>query len=255
MLGLAHLVLVVTSGFGRIITWRGIRYRLQGPHHTEILSRPRGPEIPEAQEASVRNRFVSRVEERVYQHRARWTLRHLAPFVRPGDRVLDVGAGDCRLDELLQRRLDCEVIPVDVADYNRTSLPLTLFDGQRLPFADDSFDVVLLVFVLHHAADAAAVLAEARRVARRVVVFEDVNRTRWDRWMFRGFHRWLEWSQNIPRPYREWSPDRWSELAAASGLREQWHGLVGRQLSFLAPRHMVFVWDKAGAARTVRAIA
>ena len=86
------------------------------------------------------------------------------PFIKPSDRILDVGAGDCRLDVLLQKKVGCEVVPVDVEDFNETQLALTIFDGKRLPFPDDSFDAVLLIFVLHHAEDAQAVLAEARRV-------------------------------------------------------------------------------------------
>jgi ubiquinone/menaquinone biosynthesis C-methylase UbiE len=198
----------------------------------------------------VLKRYWDRMETRVYQHRARWAARRLHPLLQPNDRILDIGAGDCRLDELLMKEQKCEVDSVDVDDYNKTSRKLPLFDGRRLPFEADSFDVVLLIFVLHHAQDARAVLEEARRVCRRhVIVFEDVNWTLWDRWMFRGFHRWLEWSQRIARPYQEWPPERWSQLAVELGFREHWQGLLGRQLSCFASRHIGFVWEKwdAGA--------
>jgi ubiquinone/menaquinone biosynthesis C-methylase UbiE len=192
------------------------------------------------------------METRVYQHRARWTARRLLPFLQPTDRVLDVGAGDCRLDEILTRQVGCEVVSVDVADYNKTSRQLTLFDGRVLPYEADSFDVALLIFVLHHAADPRAVLEEARRVCRRcVLVLEDVNWTAWDRWVFRGFHRWLEWSQKIPRPYHEWPPERWSQLALDLGFREAWRGLVGRQLGWFASRNIAFVWEKTGVGGAV----
>jgi ubiquinone/menaquinone biosynthesis C-methylase UbiE len=188
------------------------------------------------------------MEERVYKHRARWTWRRLRPWIAPGDRVLDVGAGDCRLDPLLQEKMGCDVVPVDVDDYNRTALPLTLFDGRHLPFPDDSFDVVLLIFVLHHAAEPEVVLREARRICRRrVVVFEDANLNLWDRWVFRLFHRWLEWSQRIPRPYHEWSPGQWSRLGSELGLREHAVCPLGRQLSYFASRHLAFIWEKAGS--------
>jgi len=202
----------------------------------------------------VLKKLRDRMETRIYQHRARWTARRLGPWIQPADHVLDVGAGDCRLAELLTHKVGCRVTPVDVADYNKTSLPLTRFDGRRLPFDDDSFDVVLLIFVLHHAADPRSVLEEARRVCRRhVIVFEDINVNFWDRWVFRGFHRWLEWSQKIPRPFHEWQPDRWSQLAREVGLREAERTPIGRQLGYLASRHVAFLWEKTGAA--VRAAA
>jgi hypothetical protein len=37
-LALCNLGLILTSAFGRRITWRGIRYQLDGPGQTQILS-------------------------------------------------------------------------------------------------------------------------------------------------------------------------------------------------------------------------
>jgi hypothetical protein len=36
-LALCNLGLILTSAFGRRITWRGIRYRLDGEGHTRVL--------------------------------------------------------------------------------------------------------------------------------------------------------------------------------------------------------------------------
>jgi len=40
LLGLMHLGLLLASAGGRTITWRSIRYRLHGPHRTEVLHHP-----------------------------------------------------------------------------------------------------------------------------------------------------------------------------------------------------------------------
>jgi hypothetical protein len=56
-------------------------------------------------------KFVNDIRRRVYGHRARWTARKLAQFIKPTDRVLDVGAGDCRLALLLKKKIGCEVFP------------------------------------------------------------------------------------------------------------------------------------------------
>jgi len=147
-------------------------------------------------------------------------------------------------------------VPVDVEDYNRTPLELTLFDGRELPFADASFDIVLLLFVLHHAEDARAVLREATRVCRRhVIVFEDVNLTWLDRLVFRGFHRLLAWSEKIPRPHREWTPAQWQRLARQTGLSERATEPLGRQLGPLASRHIAFIWEKAAEDSLASAVA
>jgi ubiquinone/menaquinone biosynthesis C-methylase UbiE len=191
------------------------------------------------------NRLVSYVRKKIYLHRARWTARHLRRFIGPNDRVLDIGAGDCRLDELLQRRVGCEIVPVDVEDFNETNLPLTLFDGKRLPFDDNSFDVVLLIFVLHHAQDVKACLEEARRVARgSVLVFEDVTTNLWDRFLFRIFHRWLDWWEGISYPYREWSQSQWTELADSLDLGVAACVPLSSQLWKFSCRHVAFEWRK-----------
>jgi ubiquinone/menaquinone biosynthesis C-methylase UbiE len=172
------------------------------------------------------------------------------PHLRPTDRVLDVGAGDCRLAARLQQRMGCTVVPVDVEDFNMTDLKLTMYDGTHLPFDDNSFDAVLLVFVLHHAEDALAVLAEARRVSRdRIIVLEDVTTSWWDRMMFRSFHKWLAWSEKISYPFHEKRPREWTELAHSLGLREAAATMLGRTLGPLSCRHIAFAWEKGDTAR------
>jgi ubiquinone/menaquinone biosynthesis C-methylase UbiE len=54
-----------------------------------------------------------------------------------------------------------------------TVLP-TLYDGDRMPFKDDQFDTSLILFVLHHTPDPAKVLAEAKRVSKKIIILEDI---------------------------------------------------------------------------------
>jgi SAM-dependent methyltransferase len=181
--------------------------------------------------------------DRVYRFRARWSARRILPWIEADARVLDIGAGDCNLDVELMRANGCTVVPVDVSDTNRTELPLELYDGRTLPFADASFDVGLLLFVLHHAEDPGALLGEAARVCRRVIAFEDINATWWDRKAFRRSHWIYDKFLGIRYPQHEWPPARWSLLARESGLVERWSGPIGRQFGHLSTRHVMFVWE------------
>jgi ubiquinone/menaquinone biosynthesis C-methylase UbiE len=64
---------------------------------------------------------------------------------------------------------------VDVSDLSFVdSIRPVLFDGNTLPFADNTFEVVLLIHVLHHTTNPEQLLAEAARVACRIVVVEDI---------------------------------------------------------------------------------
>lgn len=89
--------------------------------------------------------------------------------------ILDLGAGEGYVGREVARRVDGDVSLADIRDLNRTNLPLTLYDGKRLPFEDHTFDAVLLVYVLHHAADPDQLVEEARRVCRgRIIVVESI---------------------------------------------------------------------------------
>jgi ubiquinone/menaquinone biosynthesis C-methylase UbiE len=79
---------------------------------------------------------------------------------------LEIGAGNGLVAHMLQRQSGASFTLLDVVDYNRTTLELHLYDGRSLPFPDNSFDLTLLIFVLHHNPDPRPVLREALRVAR-----------------------------------------------------------------------------------------
>lgn len=126
--------------------------------------------------------------------------RNKATWVRPHlpdtGRVLDLGAGEGYVGAALNEAAGLEVVLADVADFNETPLPHVPYDGQQLPFEPGAFDAVLLVFVLHHAANPNQVLREARRVARqRVVVVESVYRSGWE-------HVWLRTADRLANRLR-----------------------------------------------------
>lgn len=112
----------------------------------------------------------------------------LAKSLRAGDRVLDVGCG-CgdRLVHLtlFQEQLDTHGVDLAVGQptlFGGVHAPrLSTFDGQRLPFDDRSFDVVMLCYVLHHLGprEMHAMLEEATRCARRAVLLLEDSVAAW----------------------------------------------------------------------------
>lgn len=135
--------------------------------------------------------FSSRLQD---EHVA-WNLASVAPAIKPGDRVLDLGAWDCRLGVAIRDQLGAHVVGADVIDKNATDLELRILDGGKVPTAPgETFDVVLLLYVLHHADDDRAVLAEARRILApggTIVVGEDRADTVGARLRTLAFHVWL----------------------------------------------------------------
>ncbi len=118
---------------------------------------------------------------------ARWRvaekLERLAPHLPAGAAVLDIGAGNGVLCEALRAR-GFRVTPVDLDDLSFVpAVRPVIYDGARLPFPDAAFDVALLITVLHHARAPETVLAEAARVADRLVIIEEIYSSRWRKYV------------------------------------------------------------------------
>ena len=119
------------------------------------------------------------------QRRAQRKFRFIRPYLprlkKPLD-VLDLGAGEGYVGQAIQQALAARVTLADIVPMNRTPLPHVVYDGRRLPFDEEAFDVTVFYFVLHHAQDQRQVLREVLRVSRdRVLVVESVYEGKWDR--------------------------------------------------------------------------
>ena len=111
----------------------------------------------------------------------------LEQYVQPGMRVLEVGAAKCWGAQHLVP-LGCDYVGTDIladaniglgrgAFYEQRVGPFARVqaDGERLPFADASFDLVYCVAALHHALDLRAMVREMARVARRGGIVAALN--------------------------------------------------------------------------------
>jgi SAM-dependent methyltransferase len=108
-------------------------------------------------------------------------------YVRPGMRVLEVGAAKSWASQHLLP-LGCEYVASDLVVDPLIGLGRGSFfeervgsylrvqaDAERLPFADASFDLVFCVATLHHALDLGAMVGELARVARHGAVVAALN--------------------------------------------------------------------------------
>ena len=98
----------------------------------------------------------------------------LAPLLPESGRVLDVGCGDGTVSQaILRLRPHLHIEGIEVLPRGTPEISVSDYDGKHIPFSDKSFDAVMFVDVLHHAADPAQLLREAARVAAKCVVIKD----------------------------------------------------------------------------------
>jgi ubiquinone/menaquinone biosynthesis C-methylase UbiE len=176
----------------------------------------------------------------------------VAPHLRPGSQVLDVGSGTGRISQWLARRAGIRPTLADVIEFeNRVGgFPyVRLADPLALPFEDRSFDAVMLLFVLHHIEawdDQERLVGEAARVSRsRVVVVEDTPTSAVDRAFNVGWDWVLNLRHGVPTPFTFRTVEGWARVFRRSGLavahRETYRA---RWPTLLTYHHSLFVLDR-----------
>ena len=184
----------------------------------------------------------------VYGRRVRVLTESIASVLPTNATVLDVGCGDGLISSrVVAARPDLRIEGIDVLVRPQTHIPVRQFDGSVLPYADDSFDAVLFVDVLHHTDDPNVLLREAARVARTCIVIKDHCR---DGFLAGPTLRFMDWVGNahhgVVLPYNYWPEQCWRDAFAANKLTiAEWKNRLplypwwaswafGRSLHFLA---------------------
>lgn len=125
-------------------------------------------------------------------------LESMRSHLRPGEQVLDVGAGRGFLAKRLHDSLGVTVTGIDVVNYAAAPFPFFVYDGSTFPFEERTFDTVLLSFVLHHCRDQDRMLRESIRCARKqIIILEDTYTTPWEHL----FIMWNDYRSNIFQGY------------------------------------------------------
>ncbi len=95
-------------------------------------------------------------------------------YLKNSKNIIDIGCGEGYIADILVKR-GKKITGVDVSDRSEVSdIKVTLYDGQKLPFRDKEFDTALLLTVLHHTENPQIVFDEAARVAKNLIIIEDI---------------------------------------------------------------------------------
>ena len=159
------------------------------------------------------NLFAQMHHRFVHNRRVSILNNHLSELIPDNSQILDVGSGDGLIPHLImQQRPDITIEGIDIGCRKNVHIPIKIFDGQKIPFPNSSFDIVMFIDVLHHTEDPMILLHESIRVARKFVLIKDH--------IMSGFIsgailRFMDWVGNahhgVPLPYNYWSQPQWNE--------------------------------------------
>jgi SAM-dependent methyltransferase len=108
----------------------------------------------------------------------------IARFIPGGSEILDIGCGNGFIAHHLNAMLGATAMGIDLGNTAEAPIDYRHYDGERFPAPENSFDAVLLCYVLHHAQEVPVVLDEVRRVLREgglAIIYEDIPARLWDK--------------------------------------------------------------------------
>jgi len=134
-------------------------------------------------------KFVSKFQfiQHTLLNLAKWRvsekLEEILPHLRITDKILDIGTGNAVLCQKLREK-KYRVIPLDIKNLSFTKeVKPVLYDGTNIPFKDKYFDVALLITMLHHTPLPEKILSEAKRVAKKIIIIEEIYSNSINRYM------------------------------------------------------------------------
>jgi SAM-dependent methyltransferase len=140
-------------------------------------------------------------------------LEPFSTYVPRGATVLDLGSGSGCISLALKQR-GYKVTPADIVMKGTCMKPeVILQDGKPLPFPDNSFDVCICAFMLHHARTQMDILKEIKRVCRIAFVYEDTPSTD-IQWKYAQKHAQSDWGHGYFH-----DTDAWKKIFRKHGFR------------------------------------
>ena len=129
----------------------------------------------------------------------------IEPYIKQTDKVLDFGCGHCCMVSKFQKK-GIDVIGIDIRDEGICYKP-QLYNGYNINYSDNTFDVTICSFVLHHIPHYRDILYELKRVTKRyLIITEDTPQNKFDEY-FCKLHAGSDWGKckNCFLSAEEWS--------------------------------------------------
>ena len=115
--------------------------------------------------------------------KAKIKLHRLERYYKTPTTILEIGSGNGALG-LLLKQSGHSVTALDIANKSVfDQLQPIVYDGGNFPFKDQSYEVAQLITMLHHCPDPIHLIKEAKRVAKRLIIMEDIYENRFQKYL------------------------------------------------------------------------
>ncbi len=120
------------------------------------------------------NSLLSEQIFKIWLWDAKYKIERISEYLSPKDKILDIGTGPGSVC-LLMNGDGYNVTPIDVIDQTLSpEIAPEIYNGKKLPYNNSSFDTALILTVLHHTSNPEEILLEAKRVADKIIIIEDI---------------------------------------------------------------------------------
>ena len=153
--------------------------------------------------------------------RAKPIAKAILPLIEEGKTILDIGCFDGTVShELKKTRPELKIQGIDIKLPKEVLIPAKIYDGQKIPFKDNSFDHTIIIDILHHVENPVAILREAKRVTKKSIIIKDIvssslisNTANYAVDLIGGL------LTDVDRPKKYYTIKGWKELFKKTGLK------------------------------------
>jgi len=134
----------------------------------------------------------------VFLRRIEVLSEEIAQVMPENCKVLDIGCGDGTISKLVQqKRKGITYQGIDIMARPSCAIPFQLYDGTKIPFADNSFDAAQYTDVLHHVPEDNIIplLKETVRVTGKYLIIKDHL---WKTGLDFQILKFMDWVGNAP---------------------------------------------------------
>lgn len=135
----------------------------------------------------------------IYETRLKELALQITPHLRERDKVLDVGCGFGALGKAVLESPDCPPLVkfsgLEKIERGGEFIPVETYEGSKIPYVDNAFDVVILADVLHHEENPHQLIDECARVTKRLLIIKD---HKVDGILAQQRISLLDWAANMP---------------------------------------------------------